>query len=144
MRRAFWAVVVGLVVTSPAVALGPEADQPYDFRVIVRIAPHRLLTPAFRRQLQADLQDSLQAALGTLAQVRVLDAAALPAGAWLDPASLGAPSPLNPAKRHFVDVSYAGGQYVVLARQLDGSTGLASPVLRHDRTADRAFVARLV
>src|SRR5947209_9620156 len=103
------AIIVGLVFASGSFAIDTEDNKPYDFQVILRIAPHRLLTPAFRRQLQADLQDSLQAALGTLAQVRVLDAAALPAGAWLDPASLGAPSPLNPAKRHFVDVSYAGG-----------------------------------
>ena len=65
-------------------------------------------------------------------------------GEWFDPASLDTHSSLHPAKRHFVDVAYAGGQYVVQARQLDGSTGLASPVLRQDRTADRAFVARLV
>ncbi len=144
MRRAFWAVVVGLVVTSPAVALGPEADQPYDFRVVVRVAPHRLLTPAFRRQLQADLRDSLQAALGATAAVQVLDADDPQAGGWLDPAALDAHSALSPVKRHFVEVSFAGGRYSVVARQLDGSTGLASPVVRRASTADRAFVSRLI
>jgi tetratricopeptide (TPR) repeat protein len=140
----FWTLVVGLICVTDSFALDAEDNRPYDFQVILRVAPHRLLTPAFRRQLQSDLQDGVQAALGTLANVRVLDAATLPDDAWLDPASLGAPAPLNPTKRHFVDVSYAGGQYIVQARQLDGSTGLASPVPRQDRTADRAFVARLV
>src|SRR5204863_6374075 len=110
--------------------------KPYDLHVILRIAPHHPLTPIFRRQLQSDLQDALQAAFGTLAQVEVLDAATLPADAWLNPAALDAQRSLGPAKRHFVDVSYVNGQYVVQARQHDGSTGLAGPVVRHERTAD--------
>ena len=46
------------------------------------------------------------------------------------------------AKRHFVEVSFADGRYVVRARQHDGSTGLASPVVRRTWTSDRQFVAR--
>ena len=110
-------VMVGLVFSAPSYAFDADDNRPYDFQVILRVAPHRLLTPAFRRQLQSDLQDSLQAALGTLANVRVLEAAALPADDWHDPAALSASSPLTAAKRHYVDVSYAGGQYVVQARQ---------------------------
>jgi tetratricopeptide (TPR) repeat protein len=146
MRRACLAVLVGLIGVSPACAVDAEADRPYDFQVILRVAPHRLLTatPTFRRQLQSELQDSLQAAFGTLVVVEVRDASAPPHDGWLAPATLDKPQPPNPAKRHFVEVSYANGQYVVEARQLDGSTGLAGPVVRQDRTADRPFVARLI
>jgi tetratricopeptide (TPR) repeat protein len=144
MRRAFLAVLVGVIGVSPAVAVDAEADRPYDFQVILRVAPHGVLTSTFRRQLQSDLQDNLQAAFGTLAVVEVRDASAPPHDGWLAPTTLDRPQPPNPAKRHFVEVSYANGQYVVQARQLDGSTGLASPVIREDRTADRPFVSRLI
>jgi tetratricopeptide (TPR) repeat protein len=144
MWRVLGGLVGWLVSVSGAFALDAEAGTPYDYRVILRVAPNRLLTPTFRGQLRDDLRDSLQAALGPLARVEVLDADAPQSGAWLDPASLDTHSALHEAKRHFVEVSYAHGQYTIQARQLDGSTGLASPVIRQDRTADRAFVARLI
>src|SRR5438045_8001611 len=97
IRRAFWTLLVGLITATPSLARDADEAKPYDLRVIVRVAPHRQLTTTFCRQLQSDVQDSLQAALGTLANVRVLDAAALPADAWLGPLSLGAPAPLHPA-----------------------------------------------
>jgi hypothetical protein len=121
-----------------------EASQPYEYRVIVRVAPHGLLRPAFRRQLCAELQDSLQAALGALARVEVQDADILPKDAWIDPAALDSRTDAGTAKRHFVDVSVADGRYVIRARQHDGSTGLAGPVVREARTADRAFIGRLI
>ena len=67
MRRAIWAVAIGLFFVPRAPAIDPEADRPYDFQLILRVAPNRQLTPTFCRQLQSDLQDNLQAALGNLA-----------------------------------------------------------------------------
>jgi tetratricopeptide (TPR) repeat protein len=133
-----------IAAAAGAAAAAPEETTPYDFRVILRVAPHGLLTKTFRRQLRDELQDALQAALGPIAQVEVQDAAALPRDAWLDPAALDGQSAVGPAKRHFVEVAFADGRYVVRTRQLDGSTGLASPVVREARTADRAFVGRLI
>jgi hypothetical protein len=121
-----------------------ESAKPYDYRVILRIAPHRLLTPAFRRQIRDDLQDGVQAALRSLAQVSVVEAGSGPKDAWIDLAALDGRSETGSAKRHFVEVSFADGRYIVRARQLDGSTGLASPVIREARTPDRTFVGRLI
>ena len=59
------AVAVGLP-TSAARAADAELATPYQYRVVLRIASHRLLTPTFRRHLRDDLQDGVQAALGAL------------------------------------------------------------------------------
>jgi len=126
----------------PAAAVDAEAAKPYDVQIILRIAPHRLLTPTFRQQLTADLKDAMQASLGALAQVDVIDASNHPE-AWQPLAGLESQTQLQPAKRHFVQVEFADGQYVVTARQHDGSTGQASPRVRQARTSDREFVARL-
>src|SRR5262249_48272038 len=144
MGRLLFSLFTCLAWVSSAPAVDAEAGKPYDFRVILRVVPHRLLTPAFCRQLRADLQDSLQAAFGPLAQVRVFDPDGQPHEAWSALAALDTHTDLTPAKRHFVEVSYLAGQYVVQARQHDGSTGLAGPIVRQDRTSDRAFVTRLI
>ena len=126
----------------PAAGVDAEAAKPYDMQIVLRIAPHRLLTPTFRRQLAADLKDAMQASLGALAQVEIVDVAEHPE-AWQSPSGLDGQTQLQSAKRHFVQVEFVDGQYVVTARQLDGSTGQASPRLRQGRTSDREFVARL-
>jgi hypothetical protein len=144
MCRIVLATLVGLVLSNCVRGDNAETSNPYDYQVILRFAPHRLLTPTFCRQLRDEVEDSVQAALGSLARVDVLEANVSPRAAWLDLASLDTHSEAGLAKRHFVEVSYADGQYVVRARQHDGATGLASPVVREARTADRAFVARLV
>lgn len=143
MTRAAFALLGLVCFVAPAFAASDEANQPYEYRVIVKIAKHRPLTPVFSRQLRDELQDWLQSALGPLAHVEVQDADALPKNAWLDPATLDSHAEIGAAKRHFVEVDYADGRFVVRARQLDGSTGFASPVVREARTADRAFVGRL-
>src|SRR5206468_2828453 len=107
---------------------------------------HRLLTPTFCRQLADELRDGLQSAFGPLAHVQVLDANADPAAktAWIDPATADWPDRLAIGKRHFVAIDFADGQYSIRARQHDGATGQASPLLRQARTADRRFVGRKV
>jgi tetratricopeptide (TPR) repeat protein len=143
MLRSLLAAVAAVSVAGAAPAADVDVARPYDYRIILRIAPHRLLTQEFRRQLRDELQDGVQAALGPLAVVDVVSAAAAP-DAWLDPNTLGAHSETGPAKRHFIEVSFADGRYTIRARQHDGSTGLASPLVREARTADRGFVGRLI
>ncbi|MFO0809921.1 MAG: hypothetical protein U0746_14970 [Gemmataceae bacterium] len=130
-----------LALTAPGFA-EDDATRPYELQVIVRIAPHRLLTAGFRRQLVTELHDGLQAGFGPLAAVEVMDAAEKPEH-WLEPESLDGQSTVGPIKRHFVRVEFVDGRYLVAARQLDGPTGLASPVVRRAQTSDRAYVGRL-
>jgi tetratricopeptide (TPR) repeat protein len=141
MGRIWLTILTGLVLGNATLAADADLAKPYEYRIILRIAPHRLLTPTFRRRLRDELQDGVQAALGSLAQVDVVEADAKD---WLDPTTLDSHSEVTAAKRHFVDVAFADGRYVVRARQLDGSTGLASPVVREARTPDRPFVGRLI
>jgi hypothetical protein len=133
-------MVLVLFMVACAPVRADDATKPYDYRIILRVAPHRLLTETFRHRLRDELQDGVQAALGPLARVSVIESP----DAWLDLATLDTHLEIGLAKRHFVDIAFAGGQYVVRARQLDGSTGMAGPVVREAKTADRAFVGRLI
>src|SRR5579859_6794363 len=76
-----FAIVVAFVPAVAYARLDPESNKPYDLRIILQIAPTRVLTPAFRERLQRGLHDNLQAALGRLGNVRVIDAATLAANA---------------------------------------------------------------
>ncbi|HLJ94284.1 MAG TPA: hypothetical protein VKU02_13940 [Gemmataceae bacterium] len=125
-------------------ALDPETTKPYHFLVVLRIAENRLATPVFREIVERELGDSLQAALGDLAQVKVVRDHPLlkeveAKGLQL---ALNGYSVLSDTKIHFVLIDYRNGYYEIEARQYDGFTGLASPVVRHSSTADRQLVAR--
>ena len=74
--------------------------------------PARVL-PANPKASYLSCKDAVQAALGPLAQIDVAYADVRPQDAWLAPNSLDAHSETGPAKRHFVDVSFADGRYVV-------------------------------
>jgi hypothetical protein len=142
MRRLI--VLLGILASSSPAPAGIDSDaaKPYDLQIVLRVAPHRLLTATFRRQLATDLRDAMQASLGTLAQVDVLDANAKPE-MWQPLGGLDTQTLLQPTKRHFVQVEFTDGQYVVSARQHDGPTGQASPRVRQARTSDREFVGRI-
>lgn len=139
-------LVAALLTLAPGVgiawAIDSEAAKPYDLQVVVRFVPHRLLTPAFRRQFETELLDALQSTLGIAGRVEVVEADDR-TNAWPALGTLDARTDLQPAKRHYLQLEFADGQYVVTARQRDGSTGLASPRVRQARTSDRAFAARL-
>jgi hypothetical protein len=45
-------------------------------------------------------------------------------------------------KAHFVLIEYEDGMFIIRARQLDGPTGLSSPLVREARTRDHELVAR--
>src|SRR2546421_9583604 len=153
MRRLLLALPALLCPAAAHADLDPGANQPYQLQVVLQVGAHRLLTPAFRGQLRRDLDESLKAAFGPLARVEVIDPATVPENTWpplwkdvrqRGLAALDAHSETGPAKTHFVQVEYAEGEYAIAARQHDGATGLSSPLVRQARTADRAFVARLV
>jgi hypothetical protein len=143
---AFFAVLCGSFATSPTCrAADGDSDPPYQVKVVLDIAKNRVFTQPFREQIQRELQDGIQAALGDIARVKVTDT-----HAKLDDIHrLG----LGPAldnwretsreKTHFVLIDLVDNEYQIQARQFDGPSGTASPVVRLDRTPDRAFVARL-
>jgi hypothetical protein len=146
------AALAGLLVAAAAAAappaLDPAAATPYAWRVVVRAKPHPLLPQGLRDQLARDLKAALGPAVGPLAAVEVIDLAATPPAQW-DPLwkrfdeagwpALDAPASraISGVKTHFLTVEVKGGRYYLAARQLDGDTGLTSPLLRTE-TVDAA------
>src|SRR5205823_2626078 len=53
-------------------ALDPETKKPYQLTVVLHIADNPLLTDLFRDRVERELRDGLQAALGDLADVKVV------------------------------------------------------------------------
>ncbi|MBX9624722.1 MAG: hypothetical protein K2X82_13025 [Gemmataceae bacterium] len=131
--------------------LDPEPNAPYQWRVVVQFDPHPLLSPAFRDQLRRDLLAALQPAVGPLGTVEVVDLDDLPADRR-DPvvgdfaqkgfAALDAPRDLTGVKTHFLKVEVRDGAYHLRARQHDGFTGLASPVVRKQTVPAPELVGR--
>jgi hypothetical protein len=150
-----WASVLVVLPLLPAAAsadLDPEVKKPYDLRVALRVAPHRVLTSVFKDKLQRDLHDILQGALGVMAEVRIVDLNN-PKIVESDPLlarvaskglqdGLDGPQPVQPRKTHFVFVDFVDGRYVIEARQHDGYTGLSSSPVQRVWTGDRLLVAR--
>jgi hypothetical protein len=142
MSRSLLFAVALLCPTAAFAALDPEVKQPYRLRVVLHIGKHRLLTPVFKDQIERELRDGLQAALGDMAHVEVVrehprlreiqEKGLLALDGWKELADL---------KTHFVLIDFVNDQYEVQARQYDGLTGQVSP-LRREQVPDRGFVAR--
>jgi tetratricopeptide (TPR) repeat protein len=124
--------------------LDPQVDKPYHLQVVLRFARNRLLNRLFQDLVERQLQDSLQAAFGDLAEVEIVHDH--PLLKQVDErglqAALDGDSSLSETKIHFVLIDFVNGRYEIQARQHDGFTGLASPVVRRSSTADRQLVAR--
>lgn len=143
-RVRFLLLVSCLLLASPAhAALDPETTTPYRVQAVLHITEHRLLTGVFKDQIQRELRDGMQAALGPMGSVDVvrthprlkeIDAKGLQV-------ALDGPQELSAGKTLFVLIDFVDDQYVIRTRQMDGMTGLVSPV-RQARTSDRQFVAR--
>jgi hypothetical protein len=144
--RWFLIILAFLAAAPSATALEAEADKPYQLQVVLQVTEHRMLTDVFKDRLRRELRDSLRAALGDLAKVTVVDKHALlkevEAKGLETALDAAPPGPLTDTKAHFVRVLYADGRYRIFARQLDGMTGLASPVVRREETTDPQYVAR--
>jgi hypothetical protein len=126
-----------------AAALDPETKKPYQLTVVLHVADNRLLTDAFRERVERELREGLQAALGELGDVKVVRehpklAEVLDKGLR----SLDTWNERSGAKTHFVLIDVSGTDYEIEARQYDGLTGTATPLVRRDRTQDREFVGR--
>ena len=139
------AALAGLLLAATAAAappLDPAANTPYEWRVVVRAKPHPLLPAALREQLARDIKAALGPAVGPLASLEVIDLTATPPEKRDDLcrrfAETGWPALDAPASRsltgkktHFLTVEVVrNNRYRLEARQLDGDTGLTSPVLR--------------
>ncbi len=137
---AFW-----LMTTSSALALDTETTKPYPLKLVIHFANHPLLsTPYFQEQVQRELRDNLQVALGDLAKVEVVRDHPLLTeveAKGLEKALDGWES-LGTDKIHFVLIDFADGDYEIQTRQYDELSGLPSPVVRRRRTAERLLVAR--
>jgi hypothetical protein len=139
--RVFWAIVsLGLAGTAHAQG---ELNKPYHLRIVVHVTPNRLLTDVFRKQIERELHDGLQAGLGDMGRVEVthrherlqevLSQGLQALNGWKERSDV---------KTHFVLIDFSGVHYEIQSRQYDGTIGRASPVVRRDRTRDRDFVAK--
>jgi hypothetical protein len=124
-------------------ALDPELNTPYQLRVVLHVADHRALTPVFQQRLERELAGQLQLTYGPLARVEVVRVHRLLRDIRARGlAALDDWGELSEFKTHFVLLDYADGRYRLQARQHDGMTGMASPVIRRDQTAEPRLVAR--
>jgi hypothetical protein len=148
--------------------LDPELDQPYRLRVVLSIGESREFTLLFKDRVKRELQDVLQAALGNVGQVEIVDRASIEKelhGKELprDDRRISLERTLNltdavtqhglkdaldiwkevsETKTHFVVIQSVDNQYEIQTRQFDGMTGLASPLVRQARIGDRELVVR--
>lgn len=140
VRRSVLAAVVVLLAGAPARAqLDAEPKQPCLWRVVLSSKPHPLLTADLRERVRRDVVAALQTGIGPLGAVEVIDLAEAPRDRW-EPlwqefadkgfSALDAPRDLTGAKTHFLRLEYRDGQFHMEARQYDGFTGLASPLVR--------------
>ena len=149
MRRFFLAALSLAVLSRPSFAeLDAEVNQPYHLKVVLHVARHRGLTVDFKHKLARELGNGLKEALGSMAEVEVVDRHPLLKKVEAEGlASLDGWKQVSGDKLHFVLVDYVDGHYVIHTRQYDGSTGMASPVAREERLPDpsgRSWVARTV
>lgn len=125
-------------------ALDPEPNAPYRWQVGLRCAEHPILSDAVRKQLSRELRAALRAAIAPAGEVEVIDFTkgadgthpllkAFEEKGWaaLDPDPA---RELTGTKTHVLTVDYTDGVFHLAARQLDGFTGIASPVLRKQTT----------
>ncbi len=154
-------VVTLLLVASAAVAAPPavdaEATTPYKWRVVLSVSPHPTLGPAVKKQFVADLKAALGPALGDdFGSVEVIDLADTPKDkreplwkkfeekgwAALDGDSVKEFNTFTGVKTHFLTLKAADGKFRLECRQHDGSTGLATPLVRSRTVTDADTLSR--
>ena len=133
-------------VSESRAELNPEINNAYQVRIVLSVGEHRMLTPAFQKQLENDLKAQLQLAFGNLARVEVvrnhplLNAIRVKG---LQPV-LGEWSELSDWQTVFVLVDFVDGRYRIVMGQHDGWTGLSSPVVRQQALGNGSSVAATV
>jgi len=147
-------IAVGLCLLpgEPARVASNDLPAAPDVHVVLRFAPHRLATAGLRNDVREQLAFGLISALEGIGRVqlhvltpdRPQDALPQWSRAFadgldrLDPADFR-----DAAKTHFVDVAFDNGLYRVRSRQVDGTLGWCSPVVRDEAASDRGLIARL-
>ncbi len=151
------AIVLGFLLISTSLqAAEAEPKLPYTWRIVVQSPVHPSLSTPFREQLCKDLKAALLPILGEeLGRIEVVDLRAIPEKNWepLWKAFIEGGWPalekeearkLTGIKTHFVKLEVRDGRtFRVEARQLDGSTGIVSPVVRSTETQNADTIARL-
>lgn len=147
-----WLLWLGLGSSLAAQTPADWLKQPYQLQIFIHAEPHPLLTKEFLGRLEREVRDTLQRDLGKTAVVAaVAESSREPRK--LHPLmkevvrdgwdALDKPSyPITGAKVHLVRLRYEDGEYLLESRQVDGDTGIVSP-LRRQRTSDRLWVSRL-
>jgi hypothetical protein len=124
---------------------GPDMNGPYRLQVVLRFGDHRAFTDVFKQQVEDGLRDNLRAAFGGMAQVEVVRTHPRLAEVEKNLQALDSWKEVSDVKTHFVLIDYVDNTYYqVQARQHDGLTGQASPVIRRERTTERPFLARTI
>jgi hypothetical protein len=124
---------------------GSDISGPYRLQVVLRFGDHRAFTPVFKQQVEDGLRDNLRAAFGGLAEVEVVRTHPRLAEVEKNLQALDSWNEVSNVKTHFVLIDYVDNTYYqVQARQYDGLTGQASPVIRRERTTERPFLARAI
>jgi hypothetical protein len=157
--------VAGTLLAGPAFAqLDSEENKPYQLRIVVGFSKHPLLTSAFKRDVRREIRGSFEAAFGRAGLVEVIDKEDLrELASQSSPAAMASlqqsselldsveanglqdaftTRQVSDTKTHFVFIEFKNDRYEISARQYDGTTALASPVVRQATTYDRQFVAR--
>jgi len=151
-------IALGLIVASAIPVSAAEADYktPYLWRVVVQTPVHPSLSAPVRQRLCQDLKAALLPVLGEeLGRVDVVDLRVVAAKDW-EPlwteladagwAALDKPEghKLTGVKTHFLKIDIRDGRtFRVETRQLDGSTGILSAVVRSAETQNADTLARL-
>lgn len=148
-----------LCLALAAPPLDPEAASEYRWRVGVRFDPPAAFALDFRDRFGRELLAALRPLIGDVGRCEVHDLRKLPdtertplerrflVDGWSvfdkDYTKDGFEvRTLTGVKHHLVRVSVRSGVYTVEARQLDGTSGLASPQVRTRSTRDPQTVAR--
>jgi tetratricopeptide (TPR) repeat protein len=123
-------------------ALEPELKTPYQVRVVLQVAEHRMLTPLFQEELESELRSQLRLMLGKLANIEVVRSHPL----LNDIRTKGLRTVLDTwdnishTATHFVLVDYVDSQYQIQTAHHEGMTGLSGPVIRREVLNDRQRV----
>ena len=151
-------IALGFIIVSAISVSAAESDfkTPYLWRVVVQTPVHPSLSAPVRTRLCQDLKAALLPVLGEeLGRVEVVDLRAVPGREWeplwTEFIAAGWPALAKPngqnlsgVKTHFLKIDIRDGRtFRMETRQLDGSTGILSALVRSAETQNADTLARL-